>query len=202
MTTTRARSEWNRAYDAFPGYAADFAWKHVTEVLDTYRGERLYEVGFGSGLNLKWARLRGWEVAGCEVADAAFARGKAELPEADLRLDSIVECTAPSEQYDVVIDRAALSYLSSSDIRKGIGQIRRILKPNGVFFFNPYGRLHTWPFPEAMPPVTRYDEQSVRRLLPDTKWELLDFAHSGGRSEKNGELRTEHTLRVTVRKIS
>ena len=85
-------------------------------------------------------------------------------------------------------------------MRKAIGQVRRILKPGGVRLFNPYGARHTWPFPEGMPPVAMWDEQSVRRLFPDTKWEMLDLQHACGGKERDGELLVEHTLRVLVRK--
>src|SRR3954454_23974664 len=78
-----AMKDWDRAYDAYPKYAADYVWKHVVAVLETYPGERVYEVGFGSGTNLLWARQHGWEVAGCEVAYAAFAQGRAMLRDAD-----------------------------------------------------------------------------------------------------------------------
>jgi len=200
VSTRDARRAWNLAYDAFPRYAADYAWPHVIEVLEAHPGQAVYEIGFGSGMNLKWARDNGWEVAGCEVADAAMMRGRAVVPDADLRQESVVDCSAPSESYDVVIDRAALVYVSPSDMGKAIGQVRRILKPNGILLFNPYGVHHTWPFPAGMPPATKWDDQSVHRLFPDTKWEVLELVHAGGQKELDGQMLAEHTLRVLVRK--
>ena len=195
-----AMRDWDRAYAAYPQYAADFVWAHVTEVLEAHPGERVYEVGFGSGMNLRWALEHGWEVAGCEVAYAAFVLGKASLQGADLRKESIVDCSAPSEHYDVVIDRAAFQFLDAKDLKKALFHIRRILRPGGVFLFNPYSVLHTKAFPEQMPPQTLWDPQSARRLFPDTKWELLSFQNIVIRYNDDVDGATENTLRVVVRK--
>ncbi len=193
--------DWDQAYEAYPKYAADYAWKHVVDVFEAYPGERAYEIGFGSGNNLRWACERGWEVAGCEVSYAAYARGRASLRDADLRKESIVDCTAPSGRYDVVIDRAALTYLSPKDMKAALFHVRRILKPGGVFLFNPYGVLQTKPFPEQMPPVTLWDPQAARRLFPDTKWTLLDFENIETRYKDDNTGALENTLRILVRKL-
>ena len=192
--------DWDRAYDAYPKYAADYVWKHVVAVLETYPGKRVYEVGFGSGSNLQWAYEHGWEIAGCEVAYAAFAQGRATLRNADLRKESIVDCTAPSEHYDVVIDRAAMTYLTPKDLKTALFHVRRILRPGGVFLFNPYGVLHTKEFPAHMPAVTMWETQAARRLFPDTKWELLDFKNLLI-SYTDHDSEVENTLRFIVRKL-
>jgi SAM-dependent methyltransferase len=196
-----AMQDWDRAYEAYPKYAADYAWQHVVDLLEAYPGERVYEVGFGSGNNLRWAFEHGWEVAGCEVAYAAFARGRAMLRDADLRKESIVDCSAPSDYYDVVIDRAAMTYLSPKDLKTGLFHVRRILRPGGVFLFNPYGVQHTKAFPAQMPAVTMWDTHAARRLFPDTKWQLLDFQNISLNFSNDDENSVENTLRYVVRKL-
>ncbi len=84
-------------------------------------------------------------------------------------------CSAPSEHYDTVIDRAALSSVSPNDLKKALFQVRRILKPGGVFLFNPYRVGHTKPFPSRCP----------RRPCGNGK----------------GEDAVEHTLRILGRKL-
>jgi SAM-dependent methyltransferase len=192
---------WERAYAASPQLASDFTWKHVADVLEAHPGERVYEVGFGSGMNLWWARERGWEVAGCDVAVQALARASALLPGADLRKESIVDCSAPSDTYDVVIDRAALCYLVPKDLDRAIAQIRRILKSGGVFFFNPYGGKHSMPAPADTPEPFRMEINAIYRLFPNTKWELVNFEEAIYGPKDGSGHPLEHTLRVTVRKI-
>lgn len=196
-----AMRDWDRAYEAFPGYAADYVWLHVSSLLEAFPGERVYEIGFGSGTNLQWARDHGWEVAGCEVAYAAFAEGRARLRDADLRMESIVDCSAPDDYYDAVVDRAALTYLTPKDLKIALHHVRRIMRPGGVFLFNPYGKNHTKPFPDRMPPVTMWDSQDARRLFPDTKWDLLDFKDIMLSHPDDADDVIENTLRYIVRKI-
>jgi SAM-dependent methyltransferase len=191
---------WERAYQEYPRFAADFVWRDVIDTLEQFPGERVYEVGFGGGHNLLWAHQRGWEVAGCDIAESALAIARAKLPDADLRLESIVDCTAPGEYYDVVVDRAALTCLSAKDLKAALFHVRRILKPGGIFFFNPYGNLQTKAFPAVMPPVTLWEERAARRLFPDTKWEMMLFEHV--MVEYEGFPGIEHTLRVRVRKLA
>ncbi len=199
---TNVEHPWERAYREYPKFASDFAWDHVCVVMERFPGRSVYEVGFGSGMNLLWARQHGWdEVAGCDVADTAVARARALLPGADLRLESIVDCSAPSARYDLVVDRAALSCLAPKDMKKALGQIRRILKPGGLFLFNPYGPEHTRPFPECMPPVTFWSKQDVMRLLPDARWEHLTFESIKAHCDDDPPEWDEHTFRVLVRKL-
>jgi SAM-dependent methyltransferase len=191
---------WERAYDASPQLAAEFVWTQVIELLRTYPGECVYEAGFGSGLNLRWAREHGWEVAGCDVAPQALARARAFLPGADLRHESIVDCSAPSAYFDVVVDRAALCYLSPKDLEKAVAQVRRILKLGGVFLFNPYGTDHSMPAPADTPEPARMELGAVHRLLPDAKWDWLSFKEPKYVPRDGSGYPVEHTMQVVVRK--
>lgn len=190
---------WERAYQEYPRFAADFAWNDVIDTLEQFPGERVYEVGFGGGHNLLWAREHGWEVAGCDIAQTALGIASAKLPGAELRLESMTDCSAPSEYFDVVVDRAALTCLSPKDLKRALYHVHRILQTGGVFFFSPYGNLQTKPFPAVMPPVTLWEERAARRLFPDTKWETILFEHV--MTEYEGEPGVEHTYRIRVRKL-
>lgn len=197
-----AMREWNRAYTESPELAGTFAWNHVCEVLDRYPGERVFEVGLGSGANLLWAQQHGWEVGGCDVARTALSVAQEHMPEADLRHESIVDCSAPSDRYDMVIDRAAMTYLSPKDCKKAIAHVRRILKTGGIFLFNPYGEHHEIPMPAGTPDPTLWDLASAMRLFPNTKWEVLEAREvklRGVRDDIRGLI--EHTLVMVARKI-
>jgi SAM-dependent methyltransferase len=194
-----AMKTWERAYKASPQLASEFAWPHVVEFLEQHPGQRVYEVGFGSGMNLRWALENGWEVAGCEVAYQALAHAYPLLPGADLRKESIVDCSAPSAHFDVVIDRAALSYLSRDDLTTAIAHIHRILKAGGFFLFNPYGPGHTMRPPDDTPEPNRWDLEDACSMLPDDAWEVVD-ARGLKMQLVDGERLIEHTLRIAARK--
>lgn len=194
--------EWDDAYEAFPGYASSFAWTHVAELYERFPGnKRVYEVGFGSGANLKYARDRGWEVAGCDVAAAAVRGARRLLPGAPLFRESIVDCSAPSEKFDIVVDRAAMTYLTRADLAKGLAQVRRILVPGGVFLFNPYGTGQTRPFPDKMPPATYFDHDEANALFQAPEWEIVDSRLLSLHYNDDPPEWIEETLRLIVRKL-
>jgi SAM-dependent methyltransferase len=194
--------DWDKAYRMHPQLATPVPWPHIVAILQAFPGESVYEVGFGSGMNLRWALDNGWSVAaGCEVAEAAIATGRELLPDSELKLESIVDCSAPSEAFDVVLDRAALSSLPARPLKKAIAQIRRILKPGGVFFFNPYSTFHTKPFPEYLPPQTLWTLETVKPLFPESRWETLESKITRYSFETDARGQLESTLRILVRKI-
>jgi len=194
--------DWDRAYAQFPAYAGKFAWDYIVDVLKECPPGRVYEPGFGSGMNLLWARENGWEVAGCEVAETAMRRARRALPGADLRKESIVECTAPSGSYDVVIDRAALSCVVRDELETALAQIHRILKPGGRFFFNPYGTGHSRPFPEGIPPVTKWEFDDACALVAEPKWEMLRAQRAVLHYDGEDDAVVEEMFRILVRKPS
>jgi SAM-dependent methyltransferase len=197
-----ARREWERAYGAHPELAGSNAWPDVADFLQHYPGARVYETGFGSGVNLLWARQNGWEIAGCEVAPTPFAIASRLLPGADLRRESVTECSAPDGHYDAVIDRAALTCLAPEDLNTALAHVHRILKPGGVFLFTPYGAQNEAPFPEQMPEPFTWDLDSARLLFSAAHWELLE-AQDVFRMYRDGDQSWRlHTLNIVVRKAS
>jgi SAM-dependent methyltransferase len=194
--------DWDRAYEMFPRYAGTFAFDFVVDVMKDLPPGRVYEPGFGSGMNLLWARQNGWEVAGCEVAEAAFRQARQVLPGADLRKESIVECTARSAHYDLVIDRAALSCVLRDDLATALAQIHRILKPGGQLFFNPYGAGHNRPFPDGIPPITQFELAEACTLFDPSDWEVVRAHRAAIHFEGDPEGVIEETLRILVRKSS
>jgi SAM-dependent methyltransferase len=115
-------------------------------------------------------------------------------------LESVVDCSAASNSFDAVIDRAALCYLDPKELKQAFGQVRRILRSGGVFYFNPYGHAHTMPPPDDVPEPYLYDEVAARRLFPDTKWDFVNLEHALIKWGRDGQTLVEHTLRIVVRK--
>jgi SAM-dependent methyltransferase len=197
-----ARKEWERAYAAHPELAGSNAWPDVADFLQRYPGERVYETGFGSGVNLLWARENGWEIAGCEVAPTPFAIASRMLPGADLRRESVTECSAPDAHYDAVIDRAALTCLSPEDLGRAFDHVHRILKPGGVFLFTPYGARNEAPFPEHMPAPFAWDLSSASAMFSTAEWESLEAEDSFRTYRDGGASWRLHTLNIVVRKLA
>lgn len=108
---------------------------------------RILEIGCGAGNNLWFAAREGFTVAGVDGSPSAieFAgqRFAEEGLKADLRVADFAQLPFEDESFDFVIDRAALTCSTFPDARQTIAEVRRVLIPEGKFFFTPYSDRHS-----------------------------------------------------------
>ncbi len=108
---------------------------------------KILEIGCGAGNNLWFAAREGFTVAGVDGSPSAieFARKRfaEEGLQGDLRVADFIHLPFADNSFDFVIDRAALTCSGTSAARKTIAEVRRVLIPDGKFFFNPYSDHHS-----------------------------------------------------------
>jgi SAM-dependent methyltransferase len=92
-------------------------------------GGRLLEIGFGSGALLKRMRGLGWRAEGCDFDPVCVERARAEGFEA--RLAPLKGAGYPDDHFDAVVMSHAFEHVP--DPLELLGEIRRILKPGGLF---------------------------------------------------------------------
>ncbi len=143
------RPRWAEiAYEAIAPVYDDFTAHHDYELwlggllpeLERHglRGERLLDVGCGTGKSFIPMLERGWEVTACDVSPAMveLARGKvgeaAELSVADMR-----ELPTFGE-FDLVwcLDDAVNYLLSGEELEQALHGMRRNLAPDGLLMFD------------------------------------------------------------------
>jgi SAM-dependent methyltransferase len=96
--------------------------------LEPYRGQgRLLEVGCASGLLLKRARERGWQVQGVELSDSAVADARALG--LDVHHGTLDDASLPADAFDVVFMGDVLEHVP--DCRATLAQVARVLAPGG-----------------------------------------------------------------------
>jgi len=109
---------------------------------------RFLEVGCGAGNNLWFAGRAGFQVSGIDISESAiqFARRRLEQEGVcadDLHTGDISSLPWDGQYFDVVVDRAALTHVSYSEIDVVLNEIARVLKPGGRFFsFTLFGLSH------------------------------------------------------------
>jgi SAM-dependent methyltransferase len=148
---TSSRDVWNAEYAGLAPPLARCPYNFVASFLFRFTPAGrsptevdVLELGFGGGANLLFAARQGFRVAGVEVSDTAFdhAQGlfEQEALTGDLRRSEFVPLPFPDNSFDLVFDRAALSYIDMQTARSAIAEVRRVLRPAGRFLFNPYSR--------------------------------------------------------------
>ena len=123
-----------------------FVYRHVPR--DRDRGEvRILEVGCGTASNLWFASREGFSVTGVDASEVAVGAARRRFHEDGLAGDFIVadftNLPLGSECFDLAIDRAAITNCGYEAGGRAIREVRRILKPTGTFFFNPYAAGHS-----------------------------------------------------------
>jgi SAM-dependent methyltransferase len=143
---------WEQKYAG--GHAQRYPWDVVVSFVfrnaprDRPRGDvRVFELGFGSGANLWFAAREGFAVAGVEGSASAVAAADRRLADeglgGDLRVGDFTRpLEFPDGFADLAIDRGALTCVGLGDARAAISEIRRILRPGGVFLFTPFSLRH------------------------------------------------------------
>lgn len=112
------------------------------------RGEvRILEIGCGAGNNLWFAAREGFNVTGLDGSASAieFARKRFadEGLSGEFHVGDFSQLPFQNDRYDIVIDRAALTCSGFSYAQKTVAEVRRVLLPGGLFFFNPYSDRHS-----------------------------------------------------------
>lgn len=107
-----------------------------------HRGRSVLEVGVGAGTDhLQWARA-GCTCAGVDLTDAAVETTRERLREygfqSDLRRIDAEELPFASDQFDIVYSWGVIHH--SADPERIVAEIRRVLKPGGLFLGMMYGR--------------------------------------------------------------
>lgn len=101
-------------------------------LLGSRPGEVL-DCGMGPGRLLAELDRRGWSVAGVDVSSEMVSLARARLP---AHADRLVQASAESlpfasESFDGVVATGVFEYVG--DLRGAIGEVARVLRPEGVF---------------------------------------------------------------------
>ena len=111
----------------------------VVEVFREHGVRRVLDLGCGSGRHLVFFAERGFEVYGIDISETGIGIAeewlKAKGLSADLRVGSVYERLPYGDGFfDAVVSIRVIHHARIEDIRKAIGEIERVLKPNGLAF--------------------------------------------------------------------
>jgi SAM-dependent methyltransferase len=161
MTTTAHLSEraaqWGRLWGS---RARDWALSEEQQ-LPTYleairrvgigRGQRVLEVGCGTGVFLRAAADRGADVHGLDASEALLAFARKRVPEADLRLGDMEALSYADDTFDVVA--GFNSFFFAVDMIGAFREAGRVAKPGAPVVIQVWGRHE------------RCDLEAVKRVI-------------------------------------
>lgn len=115
---------------------------HSVAQFTRYHGKKILEVGVGAGTDLlQWARA-GARCYGVDLTEAAIELTKAHLAlygfDCELRRADAEVLPFPHESFDLVYSWGVIHHATHPE--RIVQEIRRVLKPGGVFIGMVYGR--------------------------------------------------------------
>ena len=120
-------------------------------------GQRVLEVGCGSGVFLRAAADRGAQVAGLDASTELLRIARERVPEADLRAGDLQFLPYPDDAFDVVA--GFNSFFFASDMVAALREAGRVVVPGGDVLIQVWGR-HERCSLDAIKPI-------LRPLFPD-----------------------------------
>ncbi|MCP5488213.1 MAG: class I SAM-dependent methyltransferase [Verrucomicrobia bacterium] len=143
---------------------------------DWFVGKRLLDVGCGHGKLSRLLALSGAaHVDGIDIAASsiAYANGLQErepVGNLDLKIGSVYELDFPDHHFDAVVSQVVFEHIDK--IPLALGEIYRVLKPGGVFYFtidafrSRYG-AHMAHFVLVPWPLLLFSEQACEKVWCD-----------------------------------
>ena len=108
------------------------------------------EMGCGAGPNLVWLAEKGIEVSGIDISPTALRLCEQNLRRPRLRdrvgklvQGSVTDAPFPDDSFDGIFESCVFQHLSRADRESAFGEVRRLLKPGGLFVGYMLDRGHT-----------------------------------------------------------
>jgi ubiquinone/menaquinone biosynthesis C-methylase UbiE len=119
------------------------------------------EIGFGTGLNLAHYPPKARKITALDTNAVVLARAEEQLGESAIEVERLVGSSErlpmAAGSFDSVV--STFSLCSIRDVAAALGEVRRVLRPGGRFFFLEHGL-------SAEPRIARWQH----RFTPITRW--------------------------------
>lgn len=126
-------------------YIVSFVYKNKPAVKNS--DVSVLEVGCGTACNLWFCAREGFNVSGIDFSysaiDKCIKRFDDEGLKGDFKQGDFTALPWSKDEFDLVLDRGALTCASFMDMEKALREIYRVLKPGGRFIFSPCSVLHS-----------------------------------------------------------
>ena len=108
---------------------------------------KILEIGCGAGNNCWFAAREGFNVTGIDGSVSAINFANERFANEGLKGNFIVgdftSLPFNDTEFDIVFDRGSIVCCNLAGGKQAINEAGRVLKTNGLFFFNPYSQAHS-----------------------------------------------------------
>jgi len=130
---------WERVY-AESKQHSQWPWSKLVSYIKRYnpraslRNQRVLELGCGVGANVPFFEVENALYYGIDISEVAVATVKKVFPNVANRVHhAALDQPFTWSEFDLIFDRAATPHNSWSTVQKIVAQVRKHLKPGGIF---------------------------------------------------------------------
>ena len=110
-------------------------YNQLLNEFDKYKNNnRILDIGCFNGAFLNAAKKLSWTVYGTEISADAVELAKINTNGGDIRVGELEDISFPADYFDVITMRDVIEHLP--DPNKTLREIHRILRPNGLLYFD------------------------------------------------------------------
>ncbi|MDO8622870.1 MAG: class I SAM-dependent methyltransferase [archaeon] len=110
------------------------------KLLGNIKGKKILDLGCGSGLYVKKLKQKGAKIKGIDISKELIAIAKKSFPKIEFKVGTISKkLPYKTGEFDIVLGALVMHYLDNWNFT--LKEIKRVLKPKGIFIFsteNPY----------------------------------------------------------------
>ncbi|MBI4121164.1 MAG: methyltransferase domain-containing protein [Parcubacteria group bacterium] len=133
-TSWEGSAEWYDEYLTGPDtYQEKVILPNLLRVLALKKGERVLDLACGQGYFAKHLLESGAEVIGVDASPSLIDKAHLNVPSATFHVADATKLSFPDHSFDVVICILALQNIEN--LLSTLKEVRRVLKPEGRFFF-------------------------------------------------------------------
>ncbi|MFO7964017.1 MAG: class I SAM-dependent methyltransferase [Desulfobacterales bacterium] len=150
----------------------------VIEFMENTPPGKALDLGCGTGTNAITLALRGWEVTGVDFVGKAIRTARKKAAKAGLDIEfhvaDVTDLSFLNGTYDYVLDIGCLFTLEGEDRIRYARNLKRLMKPNGVFMLYAWlprpRKKTTWGIaPEEVDALLKPDFIEIRTAIGEEK---------------------------------
>jgi len=98
------------------------------------KGDKVLDVGCGSGLKSKYLYSKGFDVTGIDLSDKLIDIARRESPGIEFVVMDMKDADKLNRSFDGIFAQASLLHIPKKEVMKVLETLVKALKPNGYFY--------------------------------------------------------------------